>query len=273
VSIFPVIGVTIYPDRRGFLPLSRFSYEKEWFVGANILCFDFSPDGQYLCVGEPLNRKISSFESTGLGWEIDELSLFGLYDILDGGDNLSAIDGIRYADNGDQLWISAHTGLSNGKFIKYTLNTPYLFDSGTDAPTRIGEALANGDGGITHTDAINMKPDGTRIIGQGNDSGENLYQYNMTALDISTLSYAEKSSTANGNASFIPPSGNFLYSGSTNTVNKYSFGTPWSASTLGATLQDSLNVGAQTSVIGGIFLTDDRLFVLSTNTIYQYNAA
>jgi hypothetical protein len=254
------------------LPLSRFTYAKELIGGGAVACLDFSSDGMNLCVGEPLNRKISSFDSTGSGWELDEYVLFGQYDILDGGDNLANIDGMRYADNGNQLWISAHTGLVAGKFIKYTLNTPYLFDSSADAPTRIGEASANGDTSIVSTFDISMKPDGTSIIGYGNDSGNNLYQYDMTSLDIATLLYEEKSSTAFAHASFIPPSGNCLYAGSTNTVNMYSFGTSWSASTLGATLQDSLYVGAKTSVIDGLFVTEDRLFVLGGGNLYQYNA-
>jgi hypothetical protein len=255
------------------LALSRFTYANKIYGGAggNLLSFGFSPDGMYMCVGEPLNRKISSFQATGSGWEIDEFSLFGQYDILDGGDNLANIDGIRYADDGNQLWISAHEGLIPGSFISYTLPIPYLFrDQPGDRPVRIDSASANGDGSINNTSDINIKPDGTVLIGTGND--QNPYQYNMSPLDISTLAYSEKSNAATTTSSFIPPSGTCIYTGSTSVINKYALGTPWSASTLGATPQDSLDVSAQTSVIGGIFMTEDRLFVLGTDTIYQYNA-
>jgi len=254
------------------LPLSRFTLAKSWSIGGAVACFDISDDGLYLCFGEPLNKTISSFELDA-AWDIGNdggnRTLFGQYV---NSDNLDNIDGISYADNGDQVWISAHTGSGTGQFIKYTLNEPYLFDATTNAPTRIGASNADGDGTINITNDINIKPDGTSIIGWGNDSTNNLFQYDMPALDIANLAYAAKSSTVNAVSSFVSPSGNCLFTGATDTVSRFGFGTPWDVTTFGSVAEDSLLISAETSVINGILVTADRMFVLGNATMYQYNA-
>ena len=258
------------------LDLSRFTLSKTRNYGSTeVNCQDWSPDGQYMCLGQFSSHQIFSLQSLGNPWELNEQVSFGVFDVKTATDVIDNIDGISYGNSGNQIWVSGHTGLNTGKIISYSLTLPYRFDGTGNAPTRLDSFATSAGGAIKIYSDFNIKPDGTRTLGWGNDGGPHLFEFDMSAFDITTMAYNSGLSTTITRSAFVPPSGNCVYvDGGSGVINKYEFGTAWDATTVGSTITDSIDISIEIpGSIESIFITDNRMFVLDSNdNHFQYDA-
>ena len=252
------------------LLLSRFTFSKTITPSVKTTAISFSDDGKYMYLGYRDLGVVTSYETSGNNWELDKQVIFGNFTVSG---EFSNSWGLSVKPDGSELYVSGNTGLVNGSIVSWTLTTSYLFKDVTDVPTRIGSYGIGSISGITNIRDINIKPDGTRLLGWGNDTGENLYQLDMTAWTIGSMAYNSVKSSQSAKESFIPANGNCLFKGNGSVVEQYSFGTPWNTATLGSTLIDSLDLSAKLTTIHGLYVTDNRLFAISeTGAVHQYNA-
>ena len=256
--------------------LSRFTWSKTISPSATTRCISFSDDGQYMYLGFRAIELVNSYQTTGSNWEIDDQSLFGTFHV---DTEFEDSWGIAVKPDGSELYVSGNTGIVNGSIVSWDLPTPYLFDDDApDTPIRIGSYGIGSILGILRINDINIKPDGTRLLGWGDDTGQNLYELDMSAWDIDSMVYNSVKSSQSATSGFVPKSGECMFKSNGSTVEQYSFGTAWDTSTLGATLIDSLDFsglgsGPTFTSIEGLYVTNDRLFLISNaGDVHQYNA-
>lgn len=105
-----------------------------------------------------------------------------------------------------------------------------------------------------------------------------IYQYDMTAWDLSTASYASKSLNtslrdADCRGFCFNAAGTKVYAGARNSneIIQYNLSTPWDLST--ASNSGALSVSAQVTAPEDVFLgnADSTLFVLDGIVLYQYD--
>jgi hypothetical protein len=257
------------------LPLSRFStLTKTRSFGAGLLysCIDWSDDGLHMYMGILSGNQIRNFKSSTTSWDLDSLGFVGLFRT-----GFDDVHGVRVKPDGSEVWANASTGLQNGHTRSYSLPTNYEWtETGGSAPSFIND-FDNARAEFKHLEDLNIKSDGTKMISPGNDANSFPYQLNMTAWDGSTLAYGTDNKIIDSTNCFIPKSGECLYKSAGQVINKYSFGTSWDLTTLGASIVDTLDLTSDISGnIVAIFITEDRLFVVDDGapsyTVYQYDA-
>jgi len=253
------------------LPLSRFTFSKTISPSAQTQTINFADDGRYMYLGFSNFNLINSYETNGANWEINEQVLFGSFDVGAKWDN---VWGISVKPDGSELYASGNTGLINGSIVGWSLPTSYLFDDDApDIPVEIGSYPISNIGGIIRISDINIKPDGTRLLGWGNDGPQNLYELDMPAWTIGSMTYNSVKSSQSATSAFVTANGNCLYKGNGSIIERFGFGAPWDTTTLGPSPEDTLDVSAQVTTIRGLYVTEDRLFVISeAGDIHQYDA-
>jgi len=179
--------------------------------------------------------------------------------------------GLFVSSDGTKAYI---VGNVNNTVYQYTLTIPWILSTGVYASKSFDVSSED-----TGPQDIFFKTDGTKmyIVGNANNT---IYQYSLTAWDVSTAVYDSKSfSVASQDTDpqdvFFSPDGTkmFALGNANNTVYQYTLSTGWDVSTASYDSK-SFSVATQDTGPRGLFFRDNgkRMFVAgnSNDRIYQY---
>lgn len=173
----------------------------------------FNNDGTKLYMSGASNHKVFQY-SLSSAYDVSTAS----YDSKSLSSS-SVLYGFTFNNNGTKIYLARH----NATITEHTLSTPY------DVSTAGSATVFNLQSG-TYAAGIAFNSDGTKLFVVDNDTGQGVYQYNLsTAYDISTASYASISlsiSSENTNPRQIAFSGDgsklFVAAANDWTIDQYS---------------------------------------------------
>ena len=199
------------------------------------------------------------------GWDISRSTFASSFDLSV---NVSGtITGIEFGDNGFGLYVAESVTVggsgSTGKLLQYSLSTPYSITTATFVRSVEIEYsfTPSGNKQVRQASALTIKPDGSVVYVASSSSPKAIQQYNLsTPYDISTMSYLQRLTYAEGAGTAFPTDVQFSGDGSRmfiasdrgDVITSYTLSTAWDIST--ATQESTLSVSSQqTQMLGMTF--------------------
>ena len=182
--------------------------------------------------------------------------------------------GLAFTADGLTCYIMNLTA-GDDSVLQYDLSTPW--DLSTGSYTSTSGALAEG----SSFEDIFLRPDTETTLYLTDGVSDTIYQYTLTAGDITTLSYASKSYTITSGATqpkgiVLSPNGEalFVVCSGTDAVHQYTLSTAWDISTASYDSK-SFSIASEEANPQALTANSDGscFFVVGagTDTIYQYN--
>lgn len=195
-------------------------------AGVNISALGFKDDGTKMYVLGQTDAAVYQY-SMSTAWDLSTLSYDSVLLSVSGQD--SAMLGMAFKDDGTKMYL---TGNINNSVYQYSLSTAWDLSSASyDSVTLVVTAQDPTPGSLA------FKDDGTKmyVLGTTNDA---VYQYSLTAWDLSTASYDSVSFSVTGQetnptgVTFNLDGTKMFVVGTTNdNVHQYSLSTPWDLTT------------------------------------------
>ena len=142
---------------------------------------------------------------------------------------------VVFGDSGTKMFV-----LSSDRYV-YSYNLSTAYDASTASYVATSSELTQFS--TNTSESFRFKPDGTVMFVSG--SNGNVYQYSLTAWDVSTIAYASKSAqhashTGSYKAITFKPDGTRIYISSLRYVMSMTLSSPWD---LGSTTSDNTSAG------------------------------
>lgn len=179
--------------------------------------------------------------------------------------------GVAFKSDGTKMYVVG--GVTNSVF-QYTLSTPW--DVSTATYDSVTKDLTS-ETGNPHD--IFFKPDGTKMYIVESGFPANVYQYSLTAWDLSTASYDSIASSVYTQSNFplglfFKSDGSKLYVTGSASIYQYTVTTPWDMSAISYD-GVSHSFAAEDGSLSSFFFKPDgtKVFILGNvnDTVFQYS--
>ena len=141
---------------------------------------------------------------------------------------------LSFSPDGIYLYIM---GGSTDAVKQYTLSTAWAVNTASYTRSFSVSSQSTGMNGLT------FKPDGTKMYGIEQTTG-NTHEYNLsTAWNISTASFSQSFNTSSGEAIAFSADGTLMFTSSSTNIKKYTLSTAWDISTASLTSTTGIGIG------------------------------
>ena len=197
---------------------------------ATVRGVEFKADGTKMYVSGRANDSVYEYDLS-TAWDISTATYLQLFSVA--AQDTDPED-LSFSPDGIYMYIMGGAG---DDVNQYTLSTAW--NVSTASYTRSFSISSQS----TAMNGLTFKPDGTKMYGIEQTTG-NTHEYNLsTAWNISTASFSQSFNTASGEAIAFSADGTLMFTSNSTNIKKYTLSTAWDISTASLTSTTGIGIG------------------------------